>query len=62
MNPNIDRNFSEAGRWREELEHSTVDTTIPLAQCFANTKHTLEITGGTATPIAALQVDRPSGR
>jgi hypothetical protein len=38
---------------------AAVETTITLAQGLANTKHTLEITGG-AEAIAALRVYRPA--
>ena len=40
------------------VENASVETTVTLAQGLANTKHTLEISGGAET-IAALRVYRP---
>ena len=39
-----------------------IETTVTLAQGLPNTKHTLEISGGEATPIAAVRVYRPALR
>ena len=36
-----------------------IETTVTPAQGLPNTRHTLEISGGEATPIAAIRVHRP---
>ena len=41
------------------VKDSAIETTVTLAQGLANTKHTLEITGG-MEPIAALRLYRPA--
>ena len=38
------------------------EITVTLAQGLPNTKHTLEISGSEATPIAVLRVYRPALR
>ena len=38
---------------------ATMETTVTLAQGLPNAKHTLEISGSDATPIAAIRVHRP---
>ena len=37
-----------------------IEVIVPVAQGLPNTKHTLEISGGDATPIAAIRVYRPA--
>jgi len=39
-----------------------IESTVTFAQGLPNTKHTLEISGGDATPIAAFRVYRPALR
>ena len=41
------------------VKDAAVETTVTLAQGLANAKHTLEITGGPDTPIAALRLYQP---
>ena len=39
-----------------------IESTVTLAQGLPNMKHTLEISGGDATPIAAFRAYRPAWR
>ena len=41
------------------VKDATTETTVTLAQGLPNTKHTLEISGSDAMPIAAIRVYRP---
>ena len=41
------------------LKSPAVETSVTLAQGLPNIKHTLEISGGPGTPIAALRIYRP---
>ena len=41
------------------VKDASVETTLTLAQGFANGKHGLEIEGGPDKPIAAIRVFRP---
>ena len=41
-------------------KNPALETTVTLAQGLPNTKHTLEISGGPDTPIAALRIYRPA--
>ena len=41
------------------VTNATYETTVTLAQSLPNVKHTLEIAGSDATPIAAIRVYRP---
>ena len=42
------------------VKDAATETTVTLAQGLPNTKHTLEISGGDVTPIAAIRVYRPA--
>ena len=42
------------------VKDPAIETAVTLAQGLPNTKHTLEISGGDATPIAAIRVHRPA--
>jgi len=42
------------------VKDSATETLVTLAQGLPNTKHTLEISGSEATPIAAIRVHRPA--
>ncbi len=42
------------------VTNATTETTVTLAQGLPNTKHTLEISGGDTTRIAAIRVYRPA--
>ena len=41
------------------MKEPTIETAIALAQGLPARKHTLELSGGVATPIAAIRVYRP---
>jgi len=41
------------------VQDGAIETLVTLAQGLPNTKHTLEITGSPATPIAALRIYQP---
>ena len=41
------------------VQDETIETAVTLAQGLSNGKHTLEISGGLDTPIAAIRVYRP---
>ena len=41
------------------VKDPALETAVTLAQGLPNTKHTLEISGGPDTPIAALRIYRP---
>ena len=41
-------------------KNPAIESTVTLAQGLPNTKHTLEISGSAATPIAAIRVYRPA--
>ncbi len=41
------------------IKDPTIDTAVTLAQGLPNAKHTLEISGGPETPIAALRIYQP---
>ncbi len=42
------------------LKDATIETTVTIAQGLPNTKHTLELSGSSVTPIAAIRVYRPT--
>lgn len=42
------------------ISDTTIETTVTVAQGLPNSKHTLEISGGSGTPIAAVRVYRPA--
>ena len=42
------------------VKDAATETTVTLAQGLPNTKHTLEMSGGEATPVAAILVYRPA--
>ena len=42
------------------VKDAASETAVTLAQGLPNTKHTLEISGSEATPIAAIRVCRPA--
>ena len=44
------------------VKDATTETTVPLASGLVGPKHTLEISGNDATPIAAIRVYRPALR
>ena len=44
------------------VKNPAIESVVTLAQGLPNTKHTLEISGSDATPIAAFRVYRPAWR
>ena len=44
------------------VKDATTETTVTLASGLVGPKHTLEISGNDATPIAAIRVYRPALR
>jgi hypothetical protein len=54
VEPRFVDEFSSPGQ-----KYASIETTVTLAQGLPNTKHTLEITGSEATPIAFVRVYRP---
>ncbi len=55
VEPHFTDEFTSPG-----VKDPALETTVTLAQGLPNTKHTLEISGGETTPLAAIRVYRPA--